>query len=933
MSEQINNPPQASLDSQELFRRRNAVWIAVVTGIVMFIITAVTLPAAFQIGVERIWGPIITAVTTVVALISAFLSSRGKPTLGSGLIIAVFLFLSFGVTFLFANDQGTAVAAIAIFVVSAIASYTMPPYWASRLIGVSIVLGVLNILADFYLPNFGIPSDPRYTNIIAIVISVIYTILILRQFDQYSLRNKLILSFTLVAVFSVAAVTITTNALTQNVLTQQVGQAQQDLARQLAFETGQELEANVEILLSAATQFEEVVASFNDRYEGEQNAILEQILKLDNRWRAAADSDSLIQDVIDNEISNELREFQQRFPTHVELFLTDKYGANLAATNRTTDYYQSDEAWWQSAFSQGAGKIFIGQPEFDESSQTYSIIIALPLYQEGQIAGILRSTLAVTPLLENLTQVTRAGTTEIDLRLADDTILAGDPLIPGELPGIQSVMGKYGQITYKGEPSLVSQQRVFSAINSSASEAITNLGWSVIVHRDLNDALQPVQRQTRVITLIALLITALVSALGLVAAQRLAAPILSLTEVTRKVSEGDLDIRAQIQTQDEIGALSESFNLMTSQLQEILDGLERRVADRTADLEFSRQESERRAQELQAISEISRTISTEQRLEILLPLVARLVSERFDFYHTGIFFVDDIKQFAVLQAANSEGGKRMLARGHRLGVGTGLVGTVVKTGKPRIALDVGADAVYFDNPDLPETRSEMALPLNFRGQTIGVLDVQSLQPGAFTEEDASTLGILADQIAIAIENARLFSQTQQAREEAEALYNQFLRTEWKTFLQQNTVIGYQYSASGGREFQKPVQNAEIRQALQEGQVVVLDQSKPVLAMPMKLRGQTIGVLNITASKNRKWSQDEIALTQAISDRLALALDNARLLLESQRRAAKEAKISEVTARIGASINMRNVLQTAVEELGRALPGSEIVIQFQNSQEN
>jgi GAF domain-containing protein len=116
-------------------------------------------------------------------------------------------------------------------------------------------------------------------------------------------------------------------------------------------------------------------------------------------------------------------------------------------------------------------------------------------------------------------------------------------------------------------------------------------------------------------------------------------------------------------------------------------------------------------------------------------------------------------------------------------------------------------------------------------------------------------------------------------------------------------------------------------------VVVLDQPKPVLAMPVKLRGQTIGVLNITASKNRKWSQDEIALTQAISDRLALALENARLLLESQRRAAKEAKISEVTARIGASINMRNVLQTAVEELGRALPGSEIVIQFQNSQEN
>jgi GAF domain-containing protein len=134
-----------------------------------------------------------------------------------------------------------------------------------------------------------------------------------------------------------------------------------------------------------------------------------------------------------------------------------------------------------------------------------------------------------------------------------------------------------------------------------------------------------------------------------------------------------------------------------------------------------------------------------------------------------------------------------------------------------------------------------------------------------------------------------------------------------------------------------VQTEEIRRALQDGKVVVLedsaDQSKPAIAVPVKLRGQTIGVLNITATRNRKWNQDEINLAQIVSDRLALALDNARLLQESQRRAAKEAKIGEVTAKIGASINMRNVLQTAVEELGRALPGSEIVIQFQNSQEN
>jgi GAF domain-containing protein len=375
---------------------------------------------------------------------------------------------------------------------------------------------------------------------------------------------------------------------------------------------------------------------------------------------------------------------------------------------------------------------------------------------------------------------------------------------------------------------------------------------------------------------------------------------------------------------------------MTGQLQDTLGGLERRVSERTTDLDMARLISERRAQELQSISEISRTISTEQSLEILLPLITRLVSDRFEFYHVGIFFMDEARQYAYLQAANSEGGQRMLAREHRLEVGTGLVGTVAQTGKPRIALDVGSDAAFFDNPDLPRTRSEMALPLATRGQLIGVLDVQSTKPGAFTESDANTLGILADQIAIAIENARLFGQTQQAREEAEKLYAQILRQEWSAFNAQEARIGYRQTATGGKLLTKPVTTEEILQALENGQVVVVEgrngRSQSSIAIPLKLRGNTIGVLNIKApNRDRRWSQDEINLAQSISDRLALALDNVRLLQESQRRAAKEAKIGEVSAKIGASINMRNVLQTAVEELGRALPGAEVVIQFEKAE--
>jgi GAF domain-containing protein/HAMP domain-containing protein len=462
--------------------------------------------------------------------------------------------------------------------------------------------------------------------------------------------------------------------------------------------------------------------------------------------------------------------------------------------------------------------------------------------------------------------------------------------------------------------------------------------WAVVIELPTTEAYIPIFQAAAASVGSILLMAILAGVVGIVVARRIAVPLIELTNTATHIAGGDTQLLAKASGAQEITTLAAAFNSMTLQLRNLIGSLERRVAERTADLDTSRLLSERRAQELQSISEISRTISTEQKLEILLPLVTRLVSESLDFYHVGIFFVDEARQHAYLQATNSEGGQRMLARGHRLEVGTGLVGAVAETGRTRIALDVGSDASFFNNPDLPTTRSEMALPLNVRGSTIGVLDVQSIKPGAFTQADANTLGILADQVAIAIENARLFGQTQQAREEAEALYSQILSKEWNTFTKQETKVGYQQTATGGKHITEQVETEEIRKALDNGQVVVIEgkenKTQATIAVPVKLRGQTIGVLNIKApTKTRLWSKEEVNLAQAISERLALALDNVRLLQESQRRAAKETKIGEVTAKIGASINMRNVLQTAVEELGRALPGSEVVIQFQSSQES
>ncbi len=175
-------------------------------------------------------------------------------------------------------------------------------------------------------------------------------------------------------------------------------------------------------------------------------------------------------------------------------------------------------------------------------------------------------------------------------------------------------------------------------------------------------------------------------------------------------------------------------------------------------------------------------------------VLTNLISAQLGYYHIGIFLLDQPREYAILSASNSEGGKRMLKRGHRLQVGRqGMVGYATSSGKPRIALDVGADAVFFNNPDLPETRSEMSLPLIVNEVIIGALDIQSTEAKAFTEEDYSVLSILADQVAIAIQSARSNEETKRALQEAEIASSQVTSRAWKEFSGEHDVKGYRFS--------------------------------------------------------------------------------------------------------------------------------------------
>jgi GAF domain-containing protein len=295
-----------------------------------------------------------------------------------------------------------------------------------------------------------------------------------------------------------------------------------------------------------------------------------------------------------------------------------------------------------------------------------------------------------------------------------------------------------------------------------------------------------------------------------------------------------------------------------------------------------------------------------------------LISQQFGFYHTGLFLLDPTGNWAVLQAASSEGGRRMLARGHRLGSGVGIVGYVVARGENRVALDVGEDAVYFDNPDLPDTRSEIALPLRARGELIGVLDVQSTEPRAFSQEDVTALQTLADQVALAISNARLFQQVQESLEAERRAYGELGREAWQELLHLRPDLGCLRDSRGISSFSGPWQ-PESRTALRTGQTVTGTDGATNMSIPIEVHGKVIGVIEAHKPADAEsWTSEQITLLELLSDQLGVALDSARLYEDTQRRANEDRLAAEITARIRETLDIDTVLQTAVREISKTL---------------
>jgi GAF domain-containing protein/HAMP domain-containing protein len=410
--------------------------------------------------------------------------------------------------------------------------------------------------------------------------------------------------------------------------------------------------------------------------------------------------------------------------------------------------------------------------------------------------------------------------------------------------------------------------------------------------------------------------------------QKASRPLARLTRVAREVAAGSLWEKAP-EGQDEIGQLAQTFNSMTGELRLTIDNLERRNAALATELALVSEKTEYQMTQLHTVAEVARAIASVEDPDLLLQQVTELISDRFKFYHVAIFLLDRKADYAVLQATNSEGGQRMMARGYRLKLGQdNLIGTVALQGEPSVIRAEGAEATLYENPDVPYTRAELVIPLKAADKVIGVLDAQSMEPSAFTPEDIPLLNTIADQVAVAIENVRLYSETRTALAELEDTHRHYLKEQWSKLVEERTEKGYRYQYGKiGALSDSEILEEKLIQEGQNGQIFLTESSAlpegPLIGeevvAPITVRGQWIGSLKLGEKKQvRQWSEEDIHLIRAVADQVGLALENSRLLEETHRRAEREHLVSEITTKLRASNDPQVILQTAMNELRQAL---------------
>ncbi|MCI0551176.1 MAG: GAF domain-containing protein [Anaerolineae bacterium] len=364
-------------------------------------------------------------------------------------------------------------------------------------------------------------------------------------------------------------------------------------------------------------------------------------------------------------------------------------------------------------------------------------------------------------------------------------------------------------------------------------------------------------------------------------------PIKDLINTFLKIEQGDLATRAPVSATDELGIVTMHFNRMVAQLEGLQNTLEQQVIERT--------------KQLTATNEVGRVAASSLDPDELLSRVIKLFPEQFGYYYAAIYLLDPTEKWAELREATGDAGHVLKHNHHRLEVaGRNMVGTAIREKSARIAQIASEEKQRFENPLLPYTRSEIALPLLVGDRILGALDVQSTKESDFGPELIRTMQNMTGQVAIALENARLYQEAQRVIKEMRTVQQQYLLEGWSGYSAQHDELEY------------GVGDESLENARQ-------------MEVPISLRDQLLG--EIMLEGNDEWTQDQRSLVDAVATQAAIALENARLVSESRQVAVRERMLAEINSKIWSSATIDGVLQTVAKELGRRMNASQVTVEL------
>ncbi len=396
--------------------------------------------------------------------------------------------------------------------------------------------------------------------------------------------------------------------------------------------------------------------------------------------------------------------------------------------------------------------------------------------------------------------------------------------------------------------------------------------------------------------------------LAILYSRSISKPIRDLLDILSKAMSGEYQHRALLISSDETSLLSNQFNNLLSSLQNSTVNLTNLVEEQTKNLKY-------RTNQLQVITKILQDISTADSVANLLDRSVQLISETFGFYHVGVYLSDPNSEYAVLEAASSEGGKLMKTRGYRYRIDkSNIIGVTISENKEILVEDISRDVSLSINPDLPQTKSLLAIPLTSLGKTIGALDIQSSSISSFNIEDRELLNTLSDQITLTIRNIRLVEENRLALQRLETSFEENIQRSWNELNIPNKP-SFRYTPTSLTHFEAP------------GYSLKVESEGDLLSVPIKLHGQVLGSIDVVRKGPNPWDEADEIFTSEIATQIGLALENVRLLNSTKQRMYYEQSLSELTGQLSQSIDTNTLLETALRELHQLPNVTEVSVKL------